>query len=140
MRNTVFETDPAGTFAGSSYCYATPRDWARFGMLYLNNGVFEGDTILPGWWVKYTTTPGHGSQGRYGAQFWLQNTDQYPDIPEDMFFCDGFKGQRIFIIPSKKLVVVRMGYSLENMDMNEFLSKIIATLPEEFLTTETTEQ
>jgi len=139
MRNTVFETDPAGTFTGSSYCFATPRDWARFGMLYLNNGVFEGDTILPDWWVKYTTTPANGSAGIYGAQFWLHHHDEFPDVPEDMYFCDGFKGQRIFIIPSKKLVVVRMGYSLENMHMNEFLRNIIATLPEEDLTTEVLE-
>ena len=129
MRNTVFETDPAGTFVGSSYCFATPRDWARFGMLYLNNGVFEGDTILPDWWLKYTTTPAGVSQGIYGAQFWLHHEKEFPDVPEDMYFCDGFKGQRIFIIPSKKLAVVRMGYSLENLDMNEFLSNIIAALP-----------
>ncbi|KPK81661.1 MAG: hypothetical protein AMS27_15305 [Bacteroides sp. SM23_62_1] len=139
MKNTAFETDPAGTFVGSSYCYATPRDWARFGIFYLNNGVFAGDTILPPWWVKYTTTPANGSGGRYGAQFWLHHQNEFPDVPEDMYFCDGFKGQRIFIIPSKKLVVVRMGYSMENMDMNEFLRDIISTLPDEYLTTEDTE-
>ncbi len=129
MGNTVFETDPSSTFVGSSYCFATPRDWARFGMLYLNNGIFEGDTILPDRWIKYTTTPANGSDGRYGALFWLHDQNEFPDVPEDMYFCDGFKGQRIFIVPSKKLVVVRMGYSMENMDMNEFLSNIIATLP-----------
>jgi CubicO group peptidase (beta-lactamase class C family) len=139
MVNTVFETDPSGTFVGSSYCFATPRDWARFGMLYLNNGIFEGDTILSEGWIEYTTTPANGSDGRYGALFWLHHQNEFPDVPEDMYFCDGFKGQRIFIVPSKKLVVVRMGYSMENMDMNEFLSNIIAALPEEFLTTKDTE-
>jgi CubicO group peptidase (beta-lactamase class C family) len=139
MRNTLFEADPAGTFVSSSYCYATPRDWARFGVLYLNNGIFEGDTILPDWWVKYTTTPANGSSGIYGAQFWLHHEKKFPDVPEDMYFCDGFNGQRIFIIPSKKLVVVRMGYSMKNIDMNEFLRKIISTLPDGNLTTEDTE-
>jgi len=129
MQNTVLETDASGNFTGSSYCYATPRDWARFGMLYMNNGVFQGDTILPGWWVKYTTTPANGSDGTYGAFFWLWDPVRFPDVPEDMFFCDGFLGQRIFIIPSKKLVVVRTGYSMKDFDMNGFLKNVIKALP-----------
>jgi CubicO group peptidase (beta-lactamase class C family) len=129
MNHTVFETDASGTFVGSSYCFATPRDWARFGMLYLNNGVFEGDTILSVGWVKYTTTPANGSDGEYGAFFWLWTPVKFPDVPKDMFFCDGFKGQRIFIIPSKKLVVVRLGYSMADFDMNVFLKNIIEALP-----------
>ena len=128
MNNTVFESDPSGTFVGSSYCFATPRDLARFGILYLNNGIFKGDTILPEWWVKYTTTPANGSDGVYGAFFWLWNPIEFPDVPEDMFFADGFLGQRIFIIPSKKLVVVRTGYSMKDFDMNRFLKNIIEAL------------
>ena len=129
MNHTMFEADASGTFVGSAYCFATPRDWARFGILYLNNGVFQGDTILPEGWVKYTTSPTDGSDGKYGAFFWLRTPDKFPDVPEDMFFCDGFKGQRIFIIPSKKLVVVRTGYSMADFDMNQFLKEIIETLP-----------
>jgi CubicO group peptidase (beta-lactamase class C family) len=129
MTSAVMETDASGNFVVSAYCFATPRDWARFGMLYLNNGIFEGDTILPEWWVKYTTTPAIGSDGNYGAFFWLWNQTKFPDVPADMYFCDGFLGQRIFIIPSKKLVVVRMGYSMRNFDMNIFLKNIIKTLP-----------
>jgi CubicO group peptidase (beta-lactamase class C family) len=130
MTHTVFETDASGNFVGSSYCWTTPRDWARFGMLYLNNGVFEGDTILPDWWVNYTTTPANGSDGLYGAMFFLWNQAEFPDVPEDMYFCDGFLGQRIFIIPSKKLVVVRNGYSMKDFDMNQFLKNIIEALPD----------
>jgi CubicO group peptidase (beta-lactamase class C family) len=129
MRNTVFETDASGNFVGSSYIFATPRDLSRFGMLYLNNGIFEGDTILADWWVKYTTTVANGSDGGYGAFFWLWNQAEFPDVPEDMFFCDGFLGQRIFIIPSEKLVVVRLGYSMADFDMNRFLKNIIGALP-----------
>ena len=130
MLNTLFETDGEGTYVGSSYCYASTRDWARFGLLYLNDGIFSGDTILPAGWVEYSTDPVPGSQGQYGAQIWLQKKDgRYPEIPEDMFLVDGFQGQRVFIIPSKKLVVVRMGYSMKNFDMNKFLMGIISTLP-----------
>ena len=129
MRNTVFETDASGNFISSSYCFATPRDWARFGMLYLNNGVFEGDTILPDGWVNYTATPASGSNGEYGALFWLWDEDKYPDVPEDLFMCVGFLGQRVFIIPSRKLVVVRTGYSMKDFDMNGFLKNIIEALP-----------
>jgi CubicO group peptidase (beta-lactamase class C family) len=130
MLQTLFETDGAGTFVGSSYCYASTRDWARFGLLYLNNGIFIGDTIFQQGWVDYSTEPAPGSQDQYGAQIWLQKKDgRYPDIPEDMFLVDGFQGQRVFVIPSKNLVVVRMGYSMKNFDMNEFLKEIISTLP-----------
>lgn len=129
MNHTVFEADASGTIVGSSYCFASPRDWARFGMLYLNNGIFQGDTILPEWWVNYTTTPATGSDGKYGAFFWLRTPLKFPDVPEDMYFCDGFKGQRIFVIPSKKIVVVRLGYSMADFDMNEFLKNIIGALP-----------
>jgi len=130
MLHTLFETDGAGTFVGSSYCYASTRDWARLGLLYLNEGIFEGDTIFQRGWVDYSTEPAPGSHGQYGAQIWLQKKDgRYPDIPEDMFLIDGFQGQRVFVIPSKNLVVVRMGYSMKNFDMNDFLKEIISTLP-----------
>jgi CubicO group peptidase (beta-lactamase class C family) len=130
MLHTLFETDGAGTFVGSSYCYASVRDWARFGLLYLNDGIFEGDTIFAEGWVDYSTQPAPGSQGQYGAQIWLQKKDgKYQHIPEDMFLIDGFQGQRVFVVPSKKLVVVRLGYSMKNFDMNEFLEEIISTLP-----------
>ncbi len=130
MLHTLFETDGSGTFVGSSYCYASARDWARFGLLYMNDGIFAGDTIFQEGWVDYSTEPTPGSQGQYGALVWLKNKDnRYPDIPEDMFLMDGFLGQRVFVIPSKKLVVVRMGYSMKHFDMNEFLEGIISALP-----------
>ena len=130
MLHTLFETDGAGTFVGSSYCYASARDLARFGLLYMNDGIFAGDTIFQQGWVDYSTEPAPGSQGQYGAQIWLQKKEgKYPEISEDMFLIDGFQGQRVFVIPSKKLVVVRMGYSMKNFDMNDFLMDIISTLP-----------
>ena len=123
------ETDASGNFVGSSYTYATTRDWARFGLLYLNDGIFMGDTILPRAWVDYTQQAVEASNKTYGAQFWLNQSKELPDVPEDMFFADGFKGQRVFIIPSKELVVVRLGCSYENFDFNEFLSRLISAFP-----------
>jgi CubicO group peptidase (beta-lactamase class C family) len=130
MLSAVFETDPSGTFVGSSYCYATTRDWARFGLLYLHDGIFCGDTILPPGWVDYTVQEAAGSEGVYGAMFWLNKSKELPDVPDDMYYCDGFLGQRVFILPSQDLVVVRMGYSSSTVDFNDFLSKLIALLPE----------
>jgi CubicO group peptidase (beta-lactamase class C family) len=66
------EPDPSGTFAGSSYIWATARDWARFGLLYLRDGVWDGRRILPDGWVAYTVTPAPAApRGEYGALFWL---------------------------------------------------------------------
>ena len=72
MRSAIWETDASGTFIGSSYLYATARDYARFGLLYLNDGVWQGERILPEGWVAYSTTPTPAApKGQYGAHFWL---------------------------------------------------------------------
>jgi CubicO group peptidase (beta-lactamase class C family) len=126
MRSAVFEVDASGTFVGSSYLYATMRDYARFGLLYLNNGNWLGEQLLPEGWVDYTTTAANGSDGQYGAFFWLnQANTEYPDVPADMYCCRGHDGQYIYIIPSKELVVVRTGFSKKGwFDLNGFLSSI----------------
>lgn len=129
MRSVVWEVDASGTFVGSSYLYATMRDYARFGLLYLHNGSWLGDQLLPEGWVNYTTTPANGSEGSYGALFWLNKSGQFPGIPSDMFYCDGYDGQRIFIIPSKELVIVRTGCSPRGtFDWMTFLSGIISAV------------
>ena len=132
MLNTVVETDASGLFVASSFSYGSTRDWARFGLLFLNRGIFEGDTVLLPEWVDYMSTPAPASEGAYGATVWLKEPDvenDLVDVPDDVFFADGFLGQRVYIIPSLNLVVVRMGYSLSNFDLNDFLREIIATLP-----------
>lgn len=111
ITDAVFEVDASGDFVGSSYLYATARDYARFGLLYLNDGVFNGERIFPEDWVDYTRTPASGSNGKYGALFWLNKDGRYPSAPDDMFSCEGHDGQMIFIIPSKELVVVVLGFS-----------------------------
>ena len=129
MLHATIEADASGTFVGSSYSYATARDWARFGMLYLNHGIFSGDTILRPEWIDYTLSQAPHSEGAYGAQWWLNHNNKLPDAPDDTYFCDGFQGQRVFVIPSKKLVVVRLGWSMKDFDFNTFLKEIISTLP-----------
>jgi CubicO group peptidase (beta-lactamase class C family) len=125
MQTAVWEPDASGTFVGSSYFYATIRDYARFGLLYLHNGNWLGEQLLPEEWVKYTTTPAKGSDGNYGAHFWINSSGEYPGVPADLFYADGHDGQFIYIIPSKHLVVVRNGFSPGDMfDDKAFLKRI----------------
>jgi CubicO group peptidase (beta-lactamase class C family) len=133
----ILEVDAGGTFVGSSFSYATARDWARFGLLYLNDGVVAGERILPEGWVRYSTTPAPASGGVYGAQFWLNagppgnpRARTMPNVPEDTYSADGFAGQNVFIIPSRDLVVVKLSESRgDYLDDNHFLADIIAALP-----------
>ena len=127
--NPCFEPDMSGTPVGSSYLYATARDFARLGHMYLHDGCVGEERLLPEHWVEYTTTPASDSKGGYGACFWLNRSKTYPSAPEDMYSCQGHDGQMIFIIPSKELVVVVLGYSPKPDRVIEFdrlLSDIIA--------------
>jgi hypothetical protein len=128
MSSLLMETDASGNFVGSSYGYATARDWAKFGQLYLQDGVWKGDSILPKGWVSYTTTSAKAANGKYGAFFWLNRAGDLPDVPQDMFACQGHRGQRVFIIPSKQLVVVRLGFGEEHFDHNQFLKGILSAI------------
>ena len=128
MRSAIMETDAVGTYVASSYTFANTRDWARFGLLYLQNGIWNNDTIFPSNWVDFTTQEAPNSDGKYGAQFWLaKNGHEVPDAPADTYFADGFHGQRVYIIPSKHLVIVRMGESKKGeFDYNKFVSSVVA--------------
>jgi CubicO group peptidase (beta-lactamase class C family) len=131
MPDAVFEVDASGTRVGSSYLYATARDYARFGLLYLNDGVFNGKRILPEGWVKYSTTVASASNGLYGSFFWLNRSRKLPSAPEDMFACDGHDGQHIYILPTQQLVVVVLGYSplsKGGMDTDRLLKDILNCL------------
>ena len=131
IRNAVFEPDMSGTPVGSSYLYITAREFASFGQLYLGDGVFQGRRILPEGWVEYSVTPASASNDGYGSFFWLNKDKFWPDIPEDMFNCQGHDGQEIFIIPSKDLVVAVLGYSPKPdrvVDWNALVKDIIDQL------------
>jgi CubicO group peptidase (beta-lactamase class C family) len=130
MYATLLEPDASGTYIGSSYSYATARDFARFGLLYYYNGVWNGEQILPSGWVKASLQPAPADkQQHYGYQFWLNGLSEdlqqrlYPDVPADMFYAAGYGGQNIYVIPSRKLVVVRLG--LHDMDENGFLKDVL---------------
>ena len=109
MNSMIMETDASGTFVGSSYSWATARDWAKFGLLYLHKGYWNGEQIFSEDWADYVSTPASDSDGTYGAQFWLNASGVMPDAPRDTYYADGYQGQRVYIIPSKDLVIVRLG-------------------------------
>ena len=131
IHNAVFEPDMSGTPVGSSYLYITAREFASFGQLFLGDGVFQDRRILPEGWVEYSVTPASASNDGYGSFFWLNKDGFWPDIPKDMFNCQGHDGQEIFIIPSKDLVVVVLGYSPKPdrvVDWNALVRDIINQL------------
>lgn len=134
MMSLVLEPDASGTFVGSSYSFATARDWSRFGLLYLYDGTWEGEQLLPEDWVEYSTRPAPAAtRGEYGAQFWLNHgapddpgSRFFPDVPADLFYADGYEGQNVFILPSKDLVVVKLSLSQgDYLDDNTFLAGIV---------------
>lgn len=126
MHSMLVETDMAGNFIGSSYAWATARDWAKFGLLYLNKGNWNGEQIFDESWAKYVATPTNTSNGIYGGHFWLNVKGQMPDVPKDTYSCNGYQGQRVYIIPSKDLVIVRMGLKEgPEFDFNGFLKGIL---------------
>lgn len=106
MTSAIPKFDDAGTFIGSSFCFCTPRDFARFGLLYLRDGVWNGKRILPEGWVDYARTPTWqqpNDQGRYGAHWWLDLAGP------GSFSANGYEGQFIFVVPDRDLVIVRNG-------------------------------
>lgn len=134
MYHTILEPDAGGTYVGSSYVYASARDYARFGLLYCNNGRAGNEQVLPEGWVAAASSPAPADpQKHYGYQFWLNGfTDTtgvqrlYPEAPPDLICADGFKGQRIIIVPSLQLVVVRLGGN--SWDEHAFLQQLLPAL------------
>jgi len=115
MTSVLPKFDAAGTFIGSSYAFATPRDFARFGLLYLRDGVWEGQRLLPEGWVDYARTPtfqqvGTPASDAYGAQWWLGLGGP------GSFSANGYDGQFILICPDRDLIVVRNGASEAQKD------------------------
>lgn len=137
MRSAVIETDASGTFVGSSFMYASARDWARFGLLYLRDGVWANERLLPEGWVEYTRTPAAGDhRQRYGAHFWLEIPEEYRSggsgslLPPDSFHAIGHEGQFVTIIPSRDLVIVRLGLTRRPgaWDHGAFIASVLGGL------------
>lgn len=129
MDSMLVETDMAGNYVGSSYAWATTRDWGKFGLLYLHKGNWNGEQLFAENWANYVATPTQTSKGRYGGHFWLNAGGKYPDAPKDLYYASGFQGQKIFIIPSKDLVIVRFGLTDdEAFDFNKMLKEILDSI------------
>jgi CubicO group peptidase (beta-lactamase class C family) len=117
MNTAHLEPDPSGTYVGSSFMYASARDWAKFGQLYAQDGIWKGERLLPEGWVKYSSRETPHSDGKYAAQFWTYV--RKAGLPADSFTMNGFEGQFVLIVPSKQLVVVRLGCSPEEKYFDE---------------------
>jgi CubicO group peptidase (beta-lactamase class C family) len=138
MRSAVFETDLAGTLVGSSHVYASARDFARFGQLYLDDGVVNGRRILPEGWVAYSHS--QTLKTGYGAGFWTNLVNEgsvpvwdapwgIPQAPKDMFYARGAMGQYVIIVPSEHLVIARLGISLHGgTGIGDLIAAVITAL------------
>jgi len=147
IRTAQLEFDASGTWVASSYVYGTARDWARFGKLVLDNGIWEGRRLLPVDWIQKSMTPtasyrasettGDPSGMSYGMHWWLNRKDTagdnwMPSVPEDMITAWGHFHQYMTVIPSRQLIVVRLGLSKgpHGWDYERFLSLLLSALPE----------
>jgi len=137
MHTAVFEPDASDTLVGSSYVYASPRDWARFGLLYLRGGEWNGETIFTRDWLDYTLEPSPGSGGDFGAHVWLDapahnDPEAAAAIPEDDFYFLGHDGQMVAVIPSRETVIVRLGLTRDQQrfDHARLVRSILDALPE----------
>ena len=130
MTSAVFETDKSGTFVGSSGVLASGQDWARFGQLYLDNGKWNGEQLIPKKWVKEARRSTHGSRQKYGAHWWLSSRKSRPDLPNDSYSAEGFQGQLLLIAPSQCAVIVRLGQTPKKggFDKNAFGAQVLLAL------------
>ena len=133
IRNMVLETDPHGNFLLQGYELGAARDWARLGNLYLQDGMWMGERILPTGFAKFVSTvaPAWEADGRpiYGAFFWINGFEQYP-IPKDAYYMAGAGNQKTIIIPSHDLVVVRLGHYKGSSPGNDGLKNALTLLME----------
>ena len=132
IRRQVLETDPYGNFLLSGYDYGTARNWARLGLLYLQDGVWQGRRLLPEGFARFVATPAPAwAKPEYGGQFWVNGTGQWR-LPPDAYYANGAGGQYTFVVPSHDLVVVRMGHQrgapAGNRQLNEALAALIAAI------------
>jgi len=132
FQSTVFEPDAAGVFVGSSYLYASARDWARMGQLMLNRGVLNGERLVSEDWVRRATAVNSSANGpAYGYQWWLNSGNarlRWPDLPADAYAAQGNRQQSVTIIPSEDVVVVRLGWTSGRYPINDRIAQILAWL------------
>ena len=138
LSSAVFEPDAVGTPVCSSYLWATPRDWAAIGQFALQNGEWNGEQLLPDDWmtqsltvteVEQTDDPGYGMGWRVNPM--PDGTVRWPGLPEDAFSANGHDGQRVTVVPSEGLVVVRLGFTpggVEDASVTRLVEEAVAAL------------
>lgn len=136
MSSAILEPDASGVYVGSSHGYMTARDWARFGLLFLNEGRVGDQQVLSPEWVRYSATPTPtNAEGRYAAQWWTNAipTDgserRFPKLAPNVYMATGFEGQYIVVVPDDDLVVVRLGLDLgERVDIETIVADLAAAV------------
>ncbi len=137
ITSAFIELDASGQFVGGAYGFMTPRDWLRLGQLYLQKGQWAGRSVLSEQWIDFATSPSPAAS-HYGAQIWLNtNGNKWADVPHDAFYFAGHQGQRVVIIPSRHLVIVRTGVTeaavsdqQNRVGLDTVIPMIIRALPE----------
>lgn len=138
MPSLLCEYDPQGHLLGGSFCHASARDWGNFGQLYLNKGIVAGRQVVSPAWVDFVRTPAPANAG-YGGQFWLNRVPTKPHEtalfadqgPADAFAAIGHLGQYVIIVPSKNLVVVRLGKTQDDVlkPVKAALGRLVNSVP-----------
>ena len=132
-RNFVLETDAWGNFIMTGFDYGAARDWARFGLLHLWDGMWQGERILPDDWLEFISTPAPADKSKgYGGLWWLNRGGQWKGVPEDAIRASGHMGQYTMVIPSRDAVIVRLGPSPRGADgyFTELVSRVLTALPQ----------
>lgn len=140
MKSGTFASDTSGTWVGGSYIYASTGDWARLGELMLNDGAWNSKQVVPQGWWKFAGTPSlpTGEGNGYGAQTWIPAQPKngecasFPDIPKDTLSMEGHYGQVVAMVPSKKAVIVRLGWTVEKSEFDscKLISDVVKNLPD----------
>jgi hypothetical protein len=134
MASAVIEPDASGAFVGSSFMYATARDWARFGLLHAQDGVWDGERVLPVGWVAFVRSAAPAApKASYGAHWWLElgtPSGSEARLPPDAFHAAGHGGQFVTVVPSRGVVVVRLGLALAEgaWDQPAFVAGVLDAL------------
>ncbi len=132
MRNTLVSMDRFGDYILSSQVYTNARDLARFGLLYLRNGVWNGERLISEKWIEFVRTPAPATAGRgseYGGQWWLVPDNRH-DVPKDAYSTSGNRGQYVIVVPSHDLVIVRRGldYGRQGFDRWDLTREVLKSI------------
>jgi CubicO group peptidase (beta-lactamase class C family) len=132
MRNTIPGTDRFGNYVMSSQVYTNARDLARLGLLYLNDGKWNGEQIVPQKWVDFSRTAARSTRkfgNFYGGQWWLV-PDARTDLPQDAYTTAGARGQHAIVIPSYDLVIVRRGLDDSGLPYWDMVAEVLKAFPD----------